>query len=280
MSETILHIGGAKCASTYLQRKVFCNTKKYDFYGPKSSVSGLFLDYCLGETNIYPKFEDSESILLSHEGLSIYENLKGSYIADRMGSVVGEAEVIYVIREQKSWLVSRYYQDLENYMGLYTDYYTFKEWLNGDFHDDLSMHSKNAKAFLPLERIKYDNIIDKLRDNFGKVHVIPMEVLKMNNKKFLKNIGKVLGIEVEPEDRKVSNRRIGVYEEKMEKSLGFLMSNRKIARVVKELVKISSELFPYRKGVKKIDNNVIDIIKDTNKKLIQMGVTLTKKYIS
>ncbi|MCS4174790.1 hypothetical protein [Salinibacter ruber] len=280
MSKTILHIGGAKCASTYLQRKVLCNTKKYDFYGPKSSVSSLFLDYCLEETNIYPKFDCSESIILSHEGLSIYENLKGGYVADRMGSVVGKAEVIYVIREQKSWLVSRYYQDLENYMGLYTDYYTFKEWLNGDFHDGLSMHSKNAEAFLPLERIKYDNIIDKLRDNFGEVHVIPMEVLKINNKNFLKSISKILDVKVEPEDREVSNRRIGVYEEKMEKSLGFLMSNRKIARVVKELVKISSELFPYKKGVKKIDNNVVNIIRSTNRKLIQMDVNLTKEYIS
>ncbi|WP_119841372.1 sulfotransferase domain-containing protein [Salinibacter ruber] len=276
----VIHIGGAKCASTYLQRKVLCNAEEYKFYGPKSSVVKLFFDYCLEKTSVRPKFSSGQNIILSHEGLSIYKNTNGSHIADRIKNITENVKIVYVIREQRAWLISRYYQDLENYMGTYTSYYTFEEWVDEKFHEELSKHNTSAKAFIPLERIKYDKIINRIKKMFDEVYILKLETLMENNEKFISKIRHILESSLEPDDRQASNKRIGLYEAKIEKMLSFLMANKKTSKMVKELIKLSSKVLPYRKGNKKIRKRTKKEIKKTNNQLKKMGIKIPESYVS
>lgn len=193
----IVHIGGAKCASTYLQTSVLNKIRGYNFYGRGSKITEDLQKYCLGRKEKYEHIIEEKSIL-SHEGLSILKNNKGHHISKNIRSAIGEATIIYIIRNQKQWLRSRYSQDMKMYMGEKTKYYDFEDWLKGEFHKQLEDKTTNqATAYTPKERIKYDNIYSSYEDTFRNVCVIPMELLQDNVNKFIKKVENVVGNDID-----------------------------------------------------------------------------------
>lgn len=277
MKKAIVHIGAAKCASSYIRSTILSRLKSANYYERGGEVCELTKKYCVGSVDVKPCWDSNreEKIVLSHEGLSIYKGEKGS-VAKRLSKILPEAKIVYVIREQREWLSSRYSQDLKNYMGIKTRYYSFKEWLDKKFHEELSKKSPTSIYYQPIERIKYDKIINSYKKYFGEIKVIKYESLENDKESFISSIGKVLGenVNVDENEEGVVNKRSSLYREKIQKKMYGVKGHKRISKVL-------SKLLPYRKSDRRelIPDKYRSIFRDTNESLRGMGVDLTNDYL-
>ncbi|MBB4070376.1 hypothetical protein GGQ18_002985 [Salinibacter ruber] len=277
MENCFVHIGGAKCASSYIRSSILSKLKKAKYYERGGEVCELVKKYCTGKENAKPCWGEgvTEKVVISHEGLSIYEGKKGE-IAKRLRDILPKAKIIYVIREQRDWLSSRYSQDLKNYMGVRTKYYRFKDWLEGKLHKELSKSNPTSIYYRPVERVKYDKILESYMSQFEEVKIFKYENLK-REERFVQKICKYIGEENISEDVKKSekiNKRDSLYKEIIQKKMAGIKGHKRIS-------KLMSRVMPYKKPDRRelVPERYLSVFRDTNESLKSMGIELTDEYL-
>jgi len=205
---TFVHIGFPKSASTFLQKRIFSKNdhinyikdpKFYEYLYAKKKVSKKirkkFINnfikkkFSISKINIvsaeifvmpndclftHPKDNDWKRILQNKE---VMQNLKSLPI---------DYEIIMIIRNQRSWLISWYQERVKR-----LETKSFKSWLE-------SNEIKNTLKVIDF----YETI--KLWKKFfikRKISIIPFELLKNDSDKFIKEMSKILGVEININDK-------------------------------------------------------------------------------
>ena len=179
MNLKFIHIGHHRCGSTFLQKKVFPSIQSltpityYNNHGIQDAIDRLILEpdpfYPEEETaaEILEKIEPLGDACMSYEGFTglnegmgfCYQN---DYIAKRLRAMFGEKPILFVVREQKGHLISRYRTRVRK--GVLADFETWtREWL----------------ASYRLNFLRYSAIADIYGKHFGaeNVHVVLFEEL-------------------------------------------------------------------------------------------------------
>ena len=200
MTNFYVHIGMAKAASSYLQKYIFPRVKGIDFFGPSDEVAQDLHDNIISGMPYISPFciasneETKNNILISHEGLCVLKASDGADIAMHLvDAFCGNLKVILLLREQRSWLYSRYNQDFKAHMDPHVGYFDFKSWVAGALHESLAKNG-NAYAMLyhPMKRINYALLLQSYEKFIQKdnILVLPYEMLKIRPDAF---INKILG---------------------------------------------------------------------------------------
>lgn len=195
MKTVYLHIGYPKCASTYLQDEIFPQLGNYSHMvrapGPekyypyhrnfnpenfRQMVEQHMVARDETENHLLVSFEDWTELLFAEfeKELRKARNLPaGEYVLsnrvvlENLKAAYPDAHIIIIIREQVSWIISRYIMLLRG-----------------------AKTSKDIDAFLhdPLEG--YDGLIERAHALFGKDHVkvMPLEAMRQDQEGFLKEL--------------------------------------------------------------------------------------------
>ena len=199
MPKTYLHIGYPKCASTYLQDEIFPQLGNYSHivrapneqkYYPfnRNFDQETFRQYVENhiqnpdpsKNHLLVSFEDWCELLFQEfaDVLCTFRNLdrkiydfSNERVLENLKKAYPDAHIIIIIREQISWINSRY-----------------------------KMLYRGAKIFKPVEECLrnplngYDHLIATAQKLFGKdqVSVIPFELIKQDQKAFVENIARLI----------------------------------------------------------------------------------------
>lgn len=219
LDKILIHIGFNKTASSWLQQKIF--TSDSEFFDPlsrktrgQSTLAELFFS---DGTYMLSPFDDNEEninneidhilnsrpagkkvFVLSHERLSGNPNSGGfdaKKIALMLKKTFPNGKVLILIREQKSFLVSYYFQ----YLGI-GGTLSIQKYLTRPYDGKIPFFSPNHINYYPLIKEYYDL--------FGKdnVLVIPYELFSSSPGLFLDRLGRLLGINLEIELEAFSER--------------------------------------------------------------------------
>lgn len=216
MKNTVLiHIGYHKTGSTWLRNEIFIDES--DIFSPIKREHGghsQFADHfvCDEEGYILNSFDTNEKVLkqnqseilstykgnkikvISHERLSGNPHSAGfdaSIIANRIKTTFPNGKILIVIREQKSFILSNYFQYLS--IG---GTFGIKRYLTTKYDGVRPKFSPN--------HIDYYGLISTYQELFGKenVLVLPYEMFNTQKELFFKFFGDFLGAEVKiDEDR-------------------------------------------------------------------------------
>ncbi len=195
MKNVYLHIGYPKCASTYLQDEIFPQLGNYSHivrapgpekYYPFHRHFSAAAFRQMVEKQLVARDESKQHLLVSFEDwnellFAEFENalrvarrlpedeymLSNQVVLENLKAAYPEAHIIIIIREQVSWIISRYIMLLRG-----------------------AKTSKPIDAFLenPLEG--YDGLIERAQNLFGRdrVKVMPLEAMRKNQEAFLKEL--------------------------------------------------------------------------------------------
>ncbi len=218
--KTFVHIGFPKSASTFLQKRIFSKNdrinyikdpKFYEYLYTKKKVS-IKLRKKYINNFIKKKFSTTKINIISAEVFVMPNDclfthprdndwkkiLENKDIMYNLRNLPIDYEIIMIIRNQRSWLISWYQERVKR-----LETKSFKSWLE-------SKEIKNT-----LEVIDFYETI-KIWKNFfkkKKISIIPFELLKNSSEEFIKEISQILGIEIKVDDnsiikKSVSNRVI------------------------------------------------------------------------
>lgn len=211
ITNPLIHIGYHKTGTTWLQNKLFHSGNEHfeilsrKKSGPCSLAEKFYMDdneYLLSpfdfndsviKAEIHDIIENSKEFIdkipvLSHERLSGNPHVSGfdsRIIADRLYRIFPNGKIFLVIREQKSFIISSYFQYL--FAGGTN---SLEEYLNENYDGRKPGFSPNYVAF--------NDLINYYIHLFGKsnVLVLPYEMFSTNSKLFLKQIGDFIGKEI------------------------------------------------------------------------------------
>ena len=240
--ELIMHIGFAKCASTYLQYRVFPLTRTYKYIHKHSKITGAFWGSpAIWESNsmeetLYSLYSGAgiHGTIVSDERMSLYTpfvmnripkkrrvdriqdpdllslHLNMLYKLAKKSGYTG-FKVVLIVRDQASLLASLYAQ---NSWGI---------WNAGqkDFEKQVyAIIDKERRYYSAGIRLDYLYLYEKLCEVLGKSNVLIMgiQTLKKDEEGFLDNLGTFIN---EPDLRKMvlthhtdSERKINVRSKK------------------------------------------------------------------
>ncbi|NQY09663.1 MAG: sulfotransferase domain-containing protein [Flavobacteriales bacterium] len=215
MKEVLIHIGFHKTGTTWLQNemfvaqnKTFCPLSTRD--NKRSSLAWHFIfdehqyllnSFDLNETiikreldAILKKKEDqinNRIYVMSHERLCGYSQSGGfdsSIIAGRIKNIFPKGKILILLREQKSFIKSDYFQYLS--VG---GTHGFEKYLNLKYDGKRPGFSPN--------HINYYPIVSKYQELFGKenVLVLPYELFKKDKLDFIKRLSVFVGETIDVE---------------------------------------------------------------------------------
>ena len=213
--EILFHIGLHKTASSSLQKHFFIpengftslNRNKLLHYFIDKFSTELLSPAELGDLKAFVKQSFSNNVypVASHERLSGYP-LFGGYdrlsILNRISKTNLNVKILYVIREQNTWLYSAWKQVIVDGSNISLDRY-----INSPpAHPDLVIPS-----IFRLEYLNYSREIRELYKLFGteNVCVVPVELIGTDFNKFVKRLKKILNsdlINISKDSLKLSNR--------------------------------------------------------------------------
>ncbi len=208
VERVLIHIGYHKTASSWLQNRLFIagNPVFHPLSKKKQAQSTLasyfimdsnylllhpledqtpFLQQELDETLSMISKEDQQKVMvLSEERLSGNPHSGGfdsSLIANRLASFFPKSKVFIVIREQRSWILSNYYQYLSEGGTMGLDLY-----LNRPFH---------KRPYFSHKHVQYHYLISEYQKLFGGDHVcvLPYEAFKCEPQSFFQDLGDFVG---------------------------------------------------------------------------------------
>ena len=211
ITNPLIHIGYHKTGTTWLQNKLFHSGNEYfeilskKKKGPCTLAENFFVDnngYLLSpfdfndsviKAEIHNIIKNSKEFkdkipVLSHERLSGNPHVSGfdsRIIADRLYRIFPNGKIFLMIREQKSFVISSYFQYL--FAGGTN---SLEEYLNENYDGRKPGFSPNY--------ITYNNLVNYYIHLFGKsnVLVLPYEMFSTNSKLFLKQLSNFIGIDV------------------------------------------------------------------------------------
>lgn len=201
----LIHIGFHKCASSWLQNEFFANTEVFNPITKKGLLPDLSKEFITDpDGNTYNSFELEAQLdnrltqiealaeegaihVISDERLSGNPHsggLDGKQIAERLSIRIPDSKILVVIREQRSWLLSNYFQYLSS-----GGTFGLKKYLNTKYDGKIPMFSPN--------HIKYHYLIQYYQRKFGKDNVIilPYELLLQDKNQFGKELCSFLMID-------------------------------------------------------------------------------------
>lgn len=121
MSDTIIHIGMPRTATTFFQKNIFPNIKGYEYHGIETThFSDAFHQLQFADDSFYnqkiveelTKKWEGKNIILSNEGFigqSYNLNyINRSIIANRLSEIFPEAKILLVLRNQIDLIASLY----------------------------------------------------------------------------------------------------------------------------------------------------------------------------
>ena len=219
MDKILIHIGYNKTASSWLQQRLFTSDSKVfePLSRTASGQSTLAELFYLDGTYMLSPFDDNkkkieneiDSILssrqanekvfvLSHERLSGNPNSGGfdaKKIALMLKAIFPDGKVLILIREQKSFLLSYYFQ----YLAI-GGTFSIKKYLTRQYDGKIPFFSPHHINYYPL--------INEYCQLFGKdnVLIIPYELFCQEPKLFLKKLGRFLDIHLDVELSSFSER--------------------------------------------------------------------------
>ncbi len=213
--EILFHIGLHKTASSSLQKHFFIpengftslNRNKLLHYFIDKFSTELLSPAELGDLKAFVKQSFSNNVypVASHERLSGYP-LFGGYdrlsILNRISKTNLNVKILYVIREQNTWLYSAWKQVIVDGSNISLDRY-----INSPpAHPDLVIPS-----IFRLEYLNYSREIRELYKLFGteNVCVVPVELIGTDFNKFVKRLKKILNsdlINISKDSLKLSNK--------------------------------------------------------------------------
>jgi hypothetical protein len=199
----LIHIGMPKCASSWLQKKLF--VEEVNFFSEGSDLEssirnriGLIrelipentpyfdkqkcLNYFL-KYLIFPAFKKEMIPVFSHErlsGLQIVGSFDRVMIAERLNAVFPKAKVLIIIREQNDLILSSYLQYVKGGGILSLKRYMTQKWV---------------APYLPkhnLDQFDFQKLVSLYTELFGLANVLflPYEVLNKAPEKFVQRIKK------------------------------------------------------------------------------------------
>ncbi len=197
-SEIIVHVGLHKCASTWLQKKIFARA---DLgiqcpWGPMAhaapsefvSVDPLAFDHKATRGRFDEKVSGDGVAIVSHEALSSRPHHGHYYapqVAERLKATFPEAKLLLMFREQSKILYSLYGEHVRN-----GGRHTLQEFLGS------GQEQAGWVPFAHLSFFEYDKLLKMYQDIFGadKVLARPMEMLKHQPDALAKDIFGFLGM--------------------------------------------------------------------------------------
>jgi len=165
-TEVVIHIGLHKTGTTFLQTEVFPKIPNINY----QTKVDLTTKVVPGKINL---FSDEN---LDGGSYRLFNTVENRYnIMKNLHSLYPNAKIILCIRDRDAWLRSAYKQYIVAYKSC-----SFEEYKN-----------RLDKDFLNYD--KYIKELDKLW--FNNIYVCTFEDLKMNPKKFVKNMCDFIGVE-------------------------------------------------------------------------------------
>jgi hypothetical protein len=211
MKNVLVHIGYHKTATTWLQFELFIDDNavfqplSINPKGPSDLASrfsrdqeGYFLSPFdlntelikagIEEIKARPGFDDKKIPVLSHELLSGSPHSGGfdaKSRAERIKNIFPEAKILIVVREQKSFVFSSYFEYLTQGGKLSLNEYLNKKVLIG-------------KPYFSHTHIKYLPLIKEYRKLFGpeNVLVLPYEMFRDTPLEFIERLGNFVGRQI------------------------------------------------------------------------------------
>ena len=230
MSKLLIHIGYHKTGTKWLQKELF--VPENNVFEPIDNINGgpsrLANLLIVGEDGyMLSPFESSiknvrrrilhcialkkrllndKTFVMSSERLSgnpHHGGFDSKVIASRLKACFPQAQILIVIREQKSFLMSNYFQYLSR-----GGTQSIKKYLNTMYDRRQPMFSPHYIDYFPLIS-EYYKLFDK-----RNVKVLPYEMFKTEPVKFIDEIGDFVGEKIQiDKDRfqKYHNRKYGKY---------------------------------------------------------------------
>jgi hypothetical protein len=219
LENVLIHIGYHKTGTTWLQNELF--VPQNDIFLPLSRSAhdegSLATHFIYDEAHyLLNSFDSNENVIkrelnfilnndspedkvlvMSHERLSgnPHSSGIGSYvIARRIQNIFPKAKILIVLREQKSFVVSNYFQYLSA-----GGTHNIKKYLNTRYDGKRPGFSPNF--------IDYHPLISGYQELFGSenILVLPYELFKSDSVTFLENISRFIGKKIEVDDASLSN---------------------------------------------------------------------------
>lgn len=202
----LIHIGYPKSASSWLQDFIFPDTrlgfmspwgnktKTYMIHkGSEFSAESVFNLFEPGlkeaaDLGLVPTISNEHltGILgFSHKSLSKWSSAHSRLIPERLYKAFPQAKILIIIREQKSFIMSAYRQNIRTGGTQYINQY---------------ISDKNDPAgIFPLDALRYDVLIEQYQSLFGRdnILVLPFELIRKKQDRFFKSIFDFLGIQVD-----------------------------------------------------------------------------------
>ncbi|MDC3011320.1 hypothetical protein OAZ24_03720 [Synechococcus sp. AH-736-G21] len=191
----------AKAASTFLQLEVFPEINGFYNLGKhfvddelKKSTGSITrhtsVDWYRNRdkvTSIFSKNLEQASLsrlrpVLSEEDLSIYKFLDPAIMAARLRAILGEYDVVFLIRNPFSWIKSQYLFRLST--GEPRSVHGFESWS--------TLHLNRRCIGNDISELWYCSVVDCYAEHCGgDIHIIPHELMKRDPKKFSLLLSKI-----------------------------------------------------------------------------------------
>ena len=239
MTQTFLHIGLHKTATTYLQNKVFAGGENFHLLSrPYTQLNHAFNKLQYANDSLYNEEDmlaevqklSGKKILVSDEMLSgqpYYNYINRSMIARRLKSIFSDATVIIFIRGQHDIVLSMYSQWIKALGGTETLnsflWYPKRSYSYEEYHENLAKGSSSGVSFkgvkdsyyfwqdffsIHLDNFLYFEMISFYKNLFGKVHVFLYEDFKNQPEKIVLELQDILGEKLNRIEPKTSNSKV------------------------------------------------------------------------
>ncbi|MCP4316283.1 MAG: sulfotransferase [Hyphomicrobiales bacterium] len=220
MTNTIIHVGLHKTASTYLQKQIFVQSKQrtlltrpYTQYN-KAFNQLLFADdtlYCKNNLQEELKKIGAERLLLSDEAFSgcpiPLHYVNRSLIAHRLADLFPNAEIVLFLRDQRDFCTSHYssyvkmpygLNSFEEFMHVPDESYEYEDSKDNRPPASLNSLYYNINDYCQsLDGLLYTRIIALYERLFPKCHVFLFEDMVGQPEETTKRLGAICGEDFE-----------------------------------------------------------------------------------
>jgi hypothetical protein len=196
-SPIFLHVGYPKCASTFLQKKIFSPHPDIDYIGPETGVNRNFNELFFNTTeSLYDPeavrncfLKNGKTKLLSIETLvgdGFTSHINGDFYARRLSETFPNAKIIIIVRNQENAIESLVMQWIKSgWSGKFSP---------NDFFKQIKLYTEQVGFDYDL--FKYTRTINYYRRLFGSnnVHVLFFEDFQKDIFGFVHNLLRTMNV--------------------------------------------------------------------------------------
>lgn len=291
MSETYIHIGFEKTASTLLQTRIFANLNGFQFLTPPYTQHNeqwnrlqygddtqFELSSFLGDHA--QKANSDSKLLISDEhlvGKSLHGGMQRTLICDRLQSAFPDAKILIVIRGQFDILKSLHNQWVKSARKGTTTFGEFVWWKKQDYVENApftlnNMQFNTNRDYVHLDFLNYHELIKLYKSRFAEVKVVLFETLKSDPGRFFSQIFNFLNISEPAQDIKTQKVNQGIGGKKLaEMIVTNSLKNLPLSRLETKILtrRLTSAIFRKNENeYKTFENPIQDYFKDSNTRLI------------